>query len=78
MAVKLCQTVPMNVASDKREMNRATRWILTGWILFIVSAIFFGIAAWRAGDWIAFSGSAAFLLANFAFLAALYYERDKL
>ena len=44
------------------------RWVLAGWLLFIVSALFFIAASWRAGDGLALLGSIFFLIACFAFL----------
>jgi len=43
-------------------------FVLTGWWLFVVSAVFFMFAAWKAGDMIAFIGGTAFLLADISFL----------
>ena len=53
-------------------------WILAGWTLFIVSALFFIASAWRAGDGLALVGALAFLVANGAFLVAIYVERRAL
>ena len=39
-----------------------------GWLLFIVSALFFCFASWRSGDIIALAGSLLFLIACFFFL----------
>lgn len=44
------------------------KWIITGWLLFIVSALFFISAAWRAGDLLALAGGIFFLAACFSFL----------
>ncbi|MEZ5811478.1 MAG: cytochrome oxidase subunit III [Rhizobiaceae bacterium] len=44
------------------------RWILAGWLLFIVSALFFAASALRSGDMLALGGSLFFLIACFAFL----------
>lgn len=44
--------------------------ISLGWGLFVVSALFFVIAAWRAGDTIALVGAVSFMAANLAFIAA--------
>jgi hypothetical protein len=46
--------------------------VLIGWWLFVVSAVFFMIAAWRAGDPFAFIGAAAFMCANISFLIPFY------
>ena len=47
-------------------------FVLTGWWLFVVSAIFFMVAAWRAGDMISFIGATAFLVADISFLIPFY------
>jgi hypothetical protein len=54
-------------------MSQATqhRYQLWGWILFIVSAIFFMAASINAGDPISLVGGAFFLIACFVFLAPL-------
>ena len=39
-----------------------------GWILFIVSALFFMASSLRSGDWIGFLGGSFFLVACFVFL----------
>ncbi|RUV19537.1 MAG: hypothetical protein E5X23_18960 [Mesorhizobium sp.] len=41
------------------------KWIVAGWLLFIVSALFFIAAAWRAGDLLALGGGIFFLVACF-------------
>lgn len=48
-----------------------------GWWLFVVSAIFFIWAAWRAGDMIATIGAVAFLAANISFMIPVYRRRKK-
>ena len=55
-------------------MNRLPdrAFVLTGWWLFVVSAFFFMVSAWRAGDLISFIGAAAFMSANIAFLIPFY------
>ncbi|HVW57801.1 MAG TPA: cytochrome oxidase subunit III [Rhizobiaceae bacterium] len=47
------------------------KWIVAGWLLFIVSALFFIAAAWRAGDMLALSGGVFFLIACFSFLVPI-------
>jgi hypothetical protein len=47
------------------------KWVLAGWLLFIVSALFFIAAAWRAGDMLALVGGLFFLLACFSFLVPI-------
>lgn len=44
------------------------RWILAGWLLFIVSATFFIASALRSGDMLALNGGMFFLIACIAFL----------
>jgi predicted membrane channel-forming protein YqfA (hemolysin III family) len=51
-------------------------WIKLGWLLFVTSAIFFIIAAWRAGDMMALIGAVVFLAANIAFMIPIYRGRD--
>ena len=48
------------------------QWTLIGWWLFIVSAVFFIVAALRAGDMVALVGAIAFLSADIAFLIPFY------
>ena len=43
-------------------------YTLAGWILFVVSALFFIGAALRSGDPLALIGSVLFLIACFVFL----------
>jgi predicted membrane channel-forming protein YqfA (hemolysin III family) len=47
------------------------KWIVAGWLLFIVSALFFVASAWRAGDPLALAGSIFFLIACFSFLVPI-------
>ena len=56
-----------NVGLGMREKHYA----ITGWALFLFSAIFFIAASWRSGDMLGFVGSLLFLLACFAFLVPL-------
>ncbi|MGB0384417.1 MAG: cytochrome oxidase subunit III [Ardenticatenaceae bacterium] len=39
-----------------------------GWVLFIISALFFMAASWRSGDMVSFLGGLFFLIACFVFL----------
>jgi hypothetical protein len=55
----------MNKFSDRT-------FVLTGWWLFVVSAGFFMVSAWKAGDMISFIGAAAFMSANISFLIPFY------
>lgn len=50
-------------------------WVITGWLLFIVSALFFILASLRAGDNLALAGSIFFLIACFAFLVPLFHNK---
>jgi len=58
-------------------MRTATnrRFELAGWILFIVSAVFFTWASWRDGDPLALAGSLFFLFACLVFLVPLHGHR---
>lgn len=47
------------------------KWIVAGWVLFIVSALFFIAAAWRTGDLLALAGGIFFLVACFSFLVPI-------
>lgn len=48
-------------------MSRAHRF---GWLLFLVSALVYGIAGIRTGDWLIVVGSAVFGAACVVFLVA--------
>ncbi|MGD8387731.1 MAG: hypothetical protein PVG49_11365 [Desulfobacteraceae bacterium] len=53
---------------------------LTGWILFIVCAVFFMTAAWKNHDTLTFIGSIVFLIACVVFLLPLMqpaHSRDR-
>jgi hypothetical protein len=50
-------------------------FVKAGWWLFVASAVFFIIAAWRAGDWIATAGALAFLAANISFMIPIYRKK---
>ncbi|MDX8447319.1 hypothetical protein [Mesorhizobium captivum] len=62
MAADVCRLI------GEDEDGAAMKWIITGWLLFIVSALFFISAAWRAGDLLALAGGIFFLAACFSFL----------
>jgi len=47
-------------------------YVLIRWWLFVASAVFFMLAAWRARDLIALIGAAAFMSANISFLIPFY------
>ncbi len=50
-------------------------FVKAGWWLFVVSAVLFSIASWRAGDWIALCGAIAFLAANISFMTPIYRKK---
>ncbi|MDX8511480.1 hypothetical protein [Mesorhizobium captivum] len=54
MAADVCRLM------GEDEDEAAMKWIVTGWLLFIVSALFFIAAAWRAGDLLALAGGIFF------------------
>lgn len=47
----------------------------TGWILFTVSALFFLLGTWRAGDAIGLVASLAFLIACIFFIIPVWLHR---
>lgn len=47
-------------------------FVLIGWWLFVVSAVFFLVSAWRADDMVSFAGATAFLVADISFLIPFY------
>ena len=49
---------------------------IAGWILFLVSALFFIAASWRAGDALALAGGLLFLIACVVFLVPLVRGRS--
>lgn len=51
--------------------RRVQYWNLAGWLLFILSAVFFLIASIQAGNPYAIAGSLAFLIACLVFLVPL-------
>ena len=55
--------------STKRRIETA------GWVLFIISAVFFIWASWRSGDLLGLLGSVVFFLACFVFLVPLHGHR---
>ncbi len=52
-----------------------TFYVKLGWWLFVVSAVFFIWAAWRAGDVVATIGAFAFLAANISFMIPIYRKK---
>lgn len=58
---------------SRRKNERLELW---GWILFVVSALFFIFASLRTGDVIGLLGGVFFLLACVVFLAAFRGRRD--
>ncbi len=49
---------------------------ITGWILFIFSALFFIATSFRAGDMLGLTGGLLFLLACFVFLVPLIFQKS--
>ncbi len=50
---------------------------LIGWVLFIVSALFFMASSFRSGDLIGFMGGSFFLVACFVFLIPFIHSQSK-
>ncbi|MFQ5545702.1 MAG: cytochrome oxidase subunit III [Acidiferrobacterales bacterium] len=61
--------------SDNNE-NRAKKFQLCGWYLFLASATFFVIATIRAGDVIGLLGALFFFAACIVFLIPYYLSKD--
>ena len=56
--------------------NRTKRRFETaGWVLFIISAVFFIAASWRSGDVLGLLGGIFFFFACFVFLVPLHGHR---
>ncbi|MDP6345152.1 MAG: cytochrome oxidase subunit III [Alphaproteobacteria bacterium] len=53
------------------DEERHRKFVLLGWGLFVVSALFFILASLRSGDWLGLAGGLFFLLACIAFLVPL-------
>jgi hypothetical protein len=53
------------------KTENGMKWVVAGWLLFIVSALFFIAAAWRTGDMLALAGGIFFLVACFSFLVPI-------
>jgi hypothetical protein len=65
-----------SIARMPVKTENGMKWIVAGWLLFIVSALFFIAAAWRAGDMLALAGGAFFLVACFSFLVPIVRRGD--
>lgn len=61
--------------SDNHD-NRARKYQLWGWYLFLVSATFFVVASVRAGDVIGLLGALFFFVACIVFLIPYYGPKD--
>ncbi len=51
------------------------RWNIAGWVLFIISALFFILSSLRSGDMLGLGGGVFFLIACFAFLMPFFRGR---
>ncbi|MEO1550816.1 MAG: hypothetical protein AAFR93_10345 [Pseudomonadota bacterium] len=58
------------LSKTTRLSDRA--FVMAGWWLFVICALFFCASSWRAGDGLAFAGSLTFLAANISFMIPLY------
>lgn len=61
------------MTKDKRKTGERLEFL--GWVLFVISALFFVSASLRTGDIVGLLGGIFFLLACLVFLAA-FRERD--
>lgn len=68
-------SMPGRSRVPKRSPKISKRLELLGWILFVVSALFFIVASLRTGDVVGLLGGVFFLLACVVFLAA-FGSRD--
>ena len=59
-----------------KKTSKACRFQLTGWTLFIFSALFFIATSVRAGDMLGLLGGLLFLLACFVFLVPLVFPNQ--
>ena len=55
---------------SKDSPTKANRYDLWGWLLFVISALFFIVSSIRNGDVVGLFGGVFFLLACVAFLAS--------
>ena len=51
------------------------RFIITGWLVFVASAVFFIWAALNSGDWISITASVLFFIACLFFLVPVWHLR---
>ena len=59
-----------------KESQKACRFQLAGWILFIFSALFFITTSLHAGDMLGLTGGILFLFACFVFLIPLVFRKQ--
>jgi energy-coupling factor transporter transmembrane protein EcfT len=58
---------------DERKAHKFNLW---GWILFVVSALFFIWASLRSGDVVSLIGGLFFLIACFIFLIPMVWKKN--
>lgn len=64
--------------TKKEQTQRELKYHLTGWILFIICAIFFIVSSLKNHDTLTFIGSIIFLIACVVFLVPLFESyKDK-
>ena len=61
---------PKEVYVSKNSPRKDKRYEFWGWILFVISALFFIVSSIRAGDIVSLLGGVFFLLACVVFLAS--------
>ena len=59
-----------------KQATKPCLFQITGWILFIFSALFFIATSFRAGDMLGLTGGLLFLLACFVFLIPLIFQKS--
>ena len=58
--------------NQENQIGKEIKYQLTGWILFILCAIFFIASSLKNGDTLTFIGSVIFLIACMVFLVPLF------
>lgn len=62
---------------QESQIGRETKYYLSGWILFIICAIFFIASSLKNHDTLTFIGSVIFLIACIVFLIPLVMSNKK-
>ncbi len=68
--------LPRNYLMTSIKVIRHDRFQLLGWVLFVLSALFFIASSIRAGDMVSLVGGLLFLFACFVFLIPLIFKKE--